>query len=199
MKPEGSDLFVGLMVSVLGLIGLTLGSGATDTGMYVFGLSLAAFSAIFVIGLIRRHYDRQELAQHAHAAAVARGAYPAIVYNEDVVRKFVTASMFWGVVAFLVGVVLAVEQVGLWAVGGLHRLWPLFVVALGVARLVAPARRGDGLLTFGAGLLFLAHTCHVARLHQTWPLFLVLVGISMLLRGRADACQAPRTDASRLG
>ncbi len=61
MKVEGSDLFVGLLVSLLGLIGLVLGAGATDDGMYVFGLSLAGFSVVFVLGLIRRHFDKQEL------------------------------------------------------------------------------------------------------------------------------------------
>jgi cytochrome c oxidase cbb3-type subunit 1 len=32
-----------------------------------------------------------------------------ITYNEDVVRKFVIAGMFWAVVAFLVGVYIAAE------------------------------------------------------------------------------------------
>ena len=39
-------------------------------------------------------------------------AYPAIrpvVYNDDVVKKFVIASGFWGIVAFLVGVWIAAE------------------------------------------------------------------------------------------
>ncbi len=67
MKVEGSDLFVGLLVSLLGLIGLILGAGATDDGMYVFGLSLAGFAVVFVLGLIRRHFDKQALR--------AKGAY----------------------------------------------------------------------------------------------------------------------------
>ncbi|MGE0415176.1 MAG: hypothetical protein AB7O80_00090 [Acetobacteraceae bacterium] len=61
MKVEGSDLFVGLLVTLLGLIGLILGAGATDDGIYVFGLSLAGFSVVFIMGLIRRHFDKQEL------------------------------------------------------------------------------------------------------------------------------------------
>ena len=61
MKVEGSDIFVGLLVSVLGVIGLILASGATDDGMYVFGFSLAGFAVVFVMGLIRRHFDKQEL------------------------------------------------------------------------------------------------------------------------------------------
>jgi len=32
-----------------------------------------------------------------------------VQYNEEVVKKFIIASMFWAIVAFLVGVVLAAE------------------------------------------------------------------------------------------
>ena len=60
MKIEGSDLFVGLLVSVLGLIGLILASGANDEEMYVFGLSLAGFAVVFVFGLVRRHFDKAD-------------------------------------------------------------------------------------------------------------------------------------------
>ena len=60
MEVETSDLVVGAMRSVFGLVGLVLASGATDNEMYVFGLSLAGFAAVFVVGLIRRHYDKAE-------------------------------------------------------------------------------------------------------------------------------------------
>ena len=34
---------------------------------------------------------------------------PATAYNDDVIRAFTIATMFWGVVAFLVGVVIALQ------------------------------------------------------------------------------------------
>jgi hypothetical protein len=58
MDIEPSDLIVGLMTFGLGLLGLILASGAMDDGMYVFGLSLFGFACVFVLGLIRRHFDR---------------------------------------------------------------------------------------------------------------------------------------------
>jgi hypothetical protein len=60
MGIEGSDLIVGLLMSVFGLVGLILAAGATDDEMYVFGLSLAGFAVVFVVGLIKRHFDKQE-------------------------------------------------------------------------------------------------------------------------------------------
>ena len=64
MNIEVSDLIVGLMMAVFGLLGLVLASGATDDGMYVFGLSLAGFAALFDFGLIRRHYDKADARRH---------------------------------------------------------------------------------------------------------------------------------------
>jgi hypothetical protein len=65
MDIEASDLIVGIMMAVFGLIGLILASGATDNEMYVFGLSLAGFSVVFILGLMRRHYDKMDLQRSA--------------------------------------------------------------------------------------------------------------------------------------
>jgi len=64
MDIELSDLIVGLLMTVFGLLGLILAAGATDIEIYVFGLSLAGFAVVFVIGLIRRHYDKQDARRH---------------------------------------------------------------------------------------------------------------------------------------
>jgi hypothetical protein len=69
MDIEPSDLIVGLLMTVFGLTGLMLASGAMDDEMYVFGLSLFGFAVVFVLGLIRRYFDklltaRAEPSQH---------------------------------------------------------------------------------------------------------------------------------------
>jgi hypothetical protein len=60
MGIEPSDLIVGLLVAVFGLIGLVLASGAMDDEMFVFGLSLFGFACVFDFGLLRRHFDKRE-------------------------------------------------------------------------------------------------------------------------------------------
>lgn len=60
MHEQTSDLVVGLLVLILGLVGLVMASGALDDAIYVFGLSLAGFAALFIIGLVKRHFDRQD-------------------------------------------------------------------------------------------------------------------------------------------
>ena len=110
-----------------------------------------------------------------------------------------TDRLALGLVLIVLGLLLALDQAGLWAVGGLHELWPLFLVALGLGRLASPARRGSGVMMLGLGLIFLAQTGHVAPLHQTWPLILVLAGISMLLRRHDGACARPQPPDERAG
>lgn len=56
-------LVVGALVVVFALIGLMLASHALDIEMSIFGWSLAAFSLIFLFGLIRRYFDRESAAK----------------------------------------------------------------------------------------------------------------------------------------
>jgi hypothetical protein len=70
MDIDPSDLIVGLLMTILGVTGLFLASGALDNEMYVFGLSLAGFAALFVLGLVRRHFDRLDAARTEHARNV---------------------------------------------------------------------------------------------------------------------------------
>jgi hypothetical protein len=61
MHEQTSDLVVGLLVLILGLVGLAMASGALDDAIYVFGLSLSGFAVVFIIGLVKRHFDRQDV------------------------------------------------------------------------------------------------------------------------------------------
>jgi hypothetical protein len=65
MVIEPSDLIVGLLMAALGLIGLILAAGAQDDEMFVFGFALFGFACAFVLGLVRRHFDRLEAARPA--------------------------------------------------------------------------------------------------------------------------------------
>jgi hypothetical protein len=72
METEIGDWIVGAMMAVFGLTGLFLFGRAADGEMAVFGASLAAFSLVFVFGLIKRNYDHRDAA-HAQAKDAANG------------------------------------------------------------------------------------------------------------------------------
>ena len=65
MNVQASDLVVGLLMVVFGILGLILASHAVDVEMYVFGLSLTGFAGLFVFGQVRRHFDTVAAAQGA--------------------------------------------------------------------------------------------------------------------------------------
>ncbi len=69
MDTGTSDVIVGILMAVFGLIGLILAGGSVDSGIYVFGLSLFGFACLFNLGLIRAYYDRRD-AEHAVLARV---------------------------------------------------------------------------------------------------------------------------------
>ena len=66
MNTDWSEIIVGLMMAVFGLIGLILIAGATDDEMYVFGFSLTGFAVCFGFGLLKTHYDRQDAVHARH-------------------------------------------------------------------------------------------------------------------------------------
>ncbi len=46
-----------LLATIFALIGIILAAFAEDGGMYLFGLSLAAFGILFDFFLLKRHFD----------------------------------------------------------------------------------------------------------------------------------------------
>lgn len=46
---------------------------------------------------------------HAHAGGTQTGPLETFVYDDAIVRKFVLATVIWGIVAMLVGVIIALQ------------------------------------------------------------------------------------------
>lgn len=51
-----SSIVFGTLVTVLGIVGLYLASGAMDLEMLIFGVGMAVFAVLFDIGLVKRHF-----------------------------------------------------------------------------------------------------------------------------------------------
>jgi FtsH-binding integral membrane protein len=63
------DWIIGIVVTVLALLGLFLAAGAYDLGMTTFGYALFAFGLFFDFWLIKKSFDAEE-----RAPAPARGS-----------------------------------------------------------------------------------------------------------------------------
>jgi hypothetical protein len=109
-----------------------------------------------------------------------------------------------GMLIIVVGLVLMADRIGL---SGIHlsgRSWPLFLIAFGIVRLIAPADRGGrpGSRRGGAwfmylGLWFFVNEFHLFGFdyHNSWPLLVVGAGIGMVWRafeGPAGGCTRVR-------
>ena len=69
-----------------------------------------------------------------------------------------------------------------------HTLWPLFIVAAGVGRLMWPRRPGHsftGVSMVAVGVVLLAQNLGVAHVawHEGWPVMVILGGLSIVMRG----------------
>ncbi len=91
---------VGLVMALAGIMGLFLVAKAQDGGMAFHGSLFVAFCALGVFWMIKRHYE---------AAAGDYDFEGETQYNNGVVRAGVIASLFWGVVGFLAGLVIALQ------------------------------------------------------------------------------------------
>ncbi len=90
-----------------------------------------------------------------------------------------------GVLLAGLGLVLTLQHLAGFEIYGLYRLWPLIVMAFGVARLMGSTtkERSSGLFLIFLSLWFLINTLEVYGLDwgESWPLLLILLGISRLI------------------
>jgi len=92
-----------------------------------------------------------------------------------------------GLLIMAVGVVLLLDQQGVFEIGSVWRWWPLLPVAMGIWKITAPRETRDApggaeLIVFGAWLL--ACTRHWMGLSfvNSWPLVFVGFGVRLIVK-----------------
>ena len=91
----------------------------------------------------------------------------------------ISPRLIFGLAIMAWGLLLTLDNFGLIDAHQYWRLWPLVLIAVGLARLAESVRIaafavGRGLVL--VGLAFLLHNLDVVRLPQVWPLILFVVG-----------------------
>lgn len=100
-------------------------------------------------------------------------------------------QFFAGCILVLIGLLFLIDQTIVTDdLVGIRRLWPLILIAIGVAKLSMP--RSDGQPTGGymltmVGVIFLMHTLHYWSIRTSWPLFVVAAGFNILFGAIAQA------------
>jgi hypothetical protein len=96
-------------------------------------------------------------------------------------RRPIGGGMIVGIILILLGIVFALDSMGVLYAGDLFSWWPLILIGIGVTRMAqsrSPEQRiGFGILTV-IGVFFLLRNLHVPWLHRRdiFPVMLLLVG-----------------------
>lgn len=109
-----------------------------------------------------------------------------------------TASLAFGTLALLAGIVLLLDRFGVLDASSIFRYWPVLMIGLGLGFLFR-GRGGSllpGLILTFLGTLFLVRNIGYAdvRIRDLWPVILILVGATVLvntLRARRTLPVAP--------
>ena len=117
-------------------------------------------------------------------------------------HKRVSAAVF-GLILIGLGVVFTLDRMGMYDAGQLWSWWPVVVIGLGLASMIAPKNTGDataGVVTVAVGAFFLGHKLDLIdwRLRDVWPAFLVLGGIVLIVRSLAERRASPPTETKTL-
>jgi Domain of unknown function (DUF5668)/Cell wall-active antibiotics response 4TMS YvqF len=91
--------------------------------------------------------------------------------------------LIFGLAIMAWGLMLTLDNFGVVEARQYWKLWPVIMIAVGLARLAESVRSGSrmsgGLLVI-IGLAFLLHNLEIVRLKQLWPLILFVVGGSIV-------------------
>ncbi|HEV7922927.1 MAG TPA: DUF5668 domain-containing protein [Thermoanaerobaculia bacterium] len=96
-------------------------------------------------------------------------------------RRIDANGLFWGLLLILVGTAFLADRYDLIDV---HRYWPMFLIALGVSRILSNKQPWGGVWLVLVGLWCQAAVLHVLGMNfgSSWPLLLIALGATMVLR-----------------
>ena len=104
-------------------------------------------------------------------------------------RGIDTGKLVVGILLVTFGLLFLFDRLFWLDLGDVFRLWPLWLIVFGVARVVfpggrhgRPASRLAGFWPIVVGGIFLLDTLDVMDLGDSWPLFIVSGGVLMVLR-----------------
>jgi len=100
-------------------------------------------------------------------------------------RRINRDQIFWGLFLNAAGTILLLDRLGIadlsWAV---RSYWPVFIIIIGLSKLVHRRSVWSGLWMIAIGLWLQAVTLHLYGFtyNSSWPLLLVILGGGIILR-----------------
>lgn len=116
----------------------------------------------------------------------------------DTSRRSKAGALFGGIALIAVGTLFLLDETGIADFGDVIRnYWPLFVVGVGVMRLIE-GQIWDGLWLVAVGGWMQLVTLHLFGLTwgSSWPLLLIILGAGMVIRALLGAVRRDSEEAS---
>jgi hypothetical protein len=90
-----------------------------------------------------------------------------------------------GALLLLVGALFVLQNLGLVRAGRIGDYWPMFLIWVGLARMLGPARArhfASGFVLFALGVFFQLDRLDViwVPMHRFWPLLLIAIGFGLI-------------------
>ena len=115
-----------------------------------------------------------------------------------------TSRLIAGALLLILGVLFALQNLGVVRAGQLGDYWPLLLVWVGLSRMLGPRRRhfASGLVVFLIGVFFQLDRLDViwVPMRHFWPLLLIAIGFGLIVdsflgrrSGGADLTPPPAT------
>jgi hypothetical protein len=122
---------------------------------------------------------------------------PAIDPQESPPDFRVTPRLVIGLAVMLAGLVMALDSLGLVDGSAVFRFWPLALIAVGVVKLMSPARQGSAaILWIVAGMGFLLVTLGRMSAGGVWALLIFALGAHIAWKALRPAAAAVPRDPS---
>ncbi len=111
-----------------------------------------------------------------------------------------TSRLIAGGLLLLVGALFVLQNLGVLHAGHLGDYWPLFLVWIGLSKMIGPGRGHHfvwGTVILALGILFQLDRLDIIWVHMEdlWPAFLVTAGVALI----ADSLMAKRVSRADLG
>jgi Domain of unknown function (DUF5668) len=115
--------------------------------------------------------------------------------NDTPKRPIDTTALFWGLTLVALGTVFLLDRLGMADVHLFFRnLWPLFLILLGVSKLLRRRSVWGGVWFIALGVWLQVSILHLFGMsfNSSWPLLLIALGAGVIVRALTDAARARR-------
>jgi hypothetical protein len=114
-------------------------------------------------------------------------------------RRIDRDQIFWGILLIAAGTIALLSRFEIGDLSWIFRnFWPMFVIAIGLSKLLHRKSAWSGLSTIAIGVWLQAVTLHLYGFSysSSWPLLLVILGAGTILRAIFGAARRHDVDES---